>query len=298
MVGSLAEAVTPALAQALTRPVLDGRCDVVAPRYARQRFESLIDSAIIYPFSRALYGKRIRGQIGLDFGFSARVTEYWTGGEHAAAPRGSRPAWIIPQAVADELAVGQANLVTRLPPAAQQDVPSTLARVLGSLCVDLERHAPFWQRVIRSQAVPTFGPPVVPAEDDGGPPDVQPLIESFHLAYRNLQEIWGLVLPPATLLELKRLTLLPLADFRLPDDLWARIVYDFALGHRLRTINRDQLMGALTPAYLAWVASYALQVRDAPPAVVEERIERLCLAYEAQKPYLLRRWRWPDRFNP
>jgi hypothetical protein len=31
---------------------------------------------------------------------------------------------------------------------------------------------------------------------------------------------------------------------------------------------------------------------------VEERIERLALAYEAQKPYLISRWRWPDRFTP
>jgi hypothetical protein len=299
MVGTLPEAVTPALVQTLARPVLDGQCDIVAPRYARQKFDSLIASAIIYPFSRALYGKRLR-QIGLDFGFSARVAQRWTAGEQVSDghARPGQPAWIIPQAVADNLALGEANLPIRLAAAAPQDASSTLTRVVGSLFLDTERHAPFWQRVIRSQPVPTFGPVSQPAEEDSGSPDVQPLIESFRLAYRNLQEIWGLVLPPATLLELKRLTLLPIADFRLPDELWARIVYDFALGHRLRTINRDHLMGALTPAYLAWVASYALEIRDAPLPVVEDRLERLCLTFEAQKPYLLRRWRWPDRFNP
>jgi hypothetical protein len=31
---------------------------------------------------------------------------------------------------------------------------------------------------------------------------------------------------------------------------------------------------------------------------VEQRIEALCLAYEAEKGYLISRWRWPDRFNP
>jgi hypothetical protein len=301
MLGSPPDAVTPALVHALAQPVLTGECHVVAPRYARQKFDGLIDSAIVYPFSRALYGKRIRGQIGLDFGFSARVAERWSAPEprDGGAPRGLRPAWIIPQALADELPVCQANLPTRLAPvASSQDVSATLARVLGSLFVDIERHAAFWQRVIRSQAVPTFGPALPLVEEDGASPDVQPLIESFRLAYRNLQEIWGLVLPPATLLDMKRLVMSSVADFRLPDELWARIVYDFALGHRLRTINRDHLMGALTPAYLAWVASYALEVRDASAPVVEQRLERLCQAYEAQKPYLLRRWRWPDRFNP
>jgi glucosylglycerate synthase len=31
---------------------------------------------------------------------------------------------------------------------------------------------------------------------------------------------------------------------------------------------------------------------------VQKRLERLCVAYENGKPYLLSRWRWPDRFNP
>jgi hypothetical protein len=300
MLGSPYDAVTPALVHALAQPVLTGKCHVVAPRYARQKFDGLIDSAIVYPFSRALYGKRIRGQIGLDFGFSARIAERWSASEpQNGAARSPRPAWIIPQALADDLPVFQANLPTRLAPAASShDLSATLARVVGSLFVDIERHAAFWQRVIRSQAVPIVGPALPLMEEDGGSPDVQPLIESFRLAYRNLQEIWGLVLPPATLLEMKRLVMSSAADFRLPDELWARIIYDFALGHRLRTINREHLMGALTPAYLAWVASYALEVRDASAPAVEQRLERLCQAYEAQKPYLLRRWRWPDRFNP
>jgi hypothetical protein len=54
----------------------------------------------------------------------------------------------------------------------------------------------------------------------------------------------------------------------------------------------------MTPLYLGWVASYALQVSNAGPDAVEERLERLCTVYETQKPYLLSQWRWPDRFNP
>ena len=86
--------------------------------------------------------------------------------------------------------------------------------------------------------------------------------------------------------------------FRLPDDLWARIVYDFALAHRLRIMNRDHLLRAMTPVYLAWVASYTLEVGTAAPTAIEYRLERLGAAFESQKPYLVSRWRWPDRFNP
>jgi glucosylglycerate synthase len=30
----------------------------------------------------------------------------------------------------------------------------------------------------------------------------------------------------------------------------------------------------------------------------EDQIEELCMAYESEKPYLISRWRWPDRFTP
>ena len=82
------------------------------------------------------------------------------------------------------------------------------------------------------------------------------------------------------------------------DELWARSVYDFALAHRLRTISRDHLLRAVTPLYLGWVASYALEMENASARAAEQRFERLGQAFEANKGYLVSRWRWPDRFNP
>ena len=34
------------------------------------------------------------------------------------------------------------------------------------------------------------------------------------------------------------------------------------------------------------------------PAAADARLERVCAAFEAEKAYLIARWRWPDRFNP
>jgi hypothetical protein len=123
------------------------------------------------------------------------------------------------------------------------------------------------------------------------------MLESFQLGNRELQEIWGLVLPPTTLFELRKLSRLPTEQFRMPDELWVRIVYDFALAHRLRTITRDHLLKSLAPLYLGWVASYVREVQLGGIAAGQP-LERLALAYESNKPYLLSRWRWPDRFSP
>ena len=54
----------------------------------------------------------------------------------------------------------------------------------------------------------------------------------------------------------------------------------------------------MTPLYLAWVASYARDLETGGTAALEQRLERLSAAYESGKPYLVSRWRWPDRFNP
>ena len=106
------------------------------------------------------------------------------------------------------------------------------------------------------------------------------------------------MLPPATLVELKRLAGQPDATFRFMDATWARIVYDFALAHRMRVMDSNHLLQAITPLYLGWLASYVLLVREANPLEVEQCIEALCRSFEMQKGYFVARWRWPDKFNP
>ena len=177
------------------------------------------------------------------------------------------------------------------------EVSSMLAQTLGSVFTEMERTAPVWQRVRGSEAVPSEGlrlePPPEPEPVDG-----KPMFHSFYLGYQNLQDIWRLVLPPATLMDLKRMSLQSADTIRFDDALWARVVYDFALAWRSRTMDREHLLRALTPVYLGWVASWVNAVREASADEAQDRIEKLCLAYEAQKGYLISRWRWPDRFNP
>jgi len=161
----------------------------------------------------------------------------------------------------------------------------------------MERNAACWQRVRASLPVPVFGEPFAPSAGSGTV-DVDQLVNSFQLGVRDLQEIWGLVLPPASLFELRKLARLASDQFAMPDELWVRVVYDFALAHRLRTINRDHLLRSMTPLYLGWVASHAREVAHADAAVIEKRLDRLAATYEGGKSYLVSRWRWPDRFNP
>jgi hypothetical protein len=165
--------------------------------------------------------------------------------------------------------------------------------VTASLFADIDAKAAFWQR-------PRLLPPAryctPPAPSTEAASDIAPMVEAFRLAYNNLQEIWRLVLPPKSLLGLKRLSVANAAVFHMPESLWARIVFDFLLAYRLRTINRGHLLGALIPLYLAWAASHINITASGTSST--RHIEAVAAAFEADKPYLVSRWRWPDRFNP
>lgn len=300
LLGSEKDGLSAEALQRLIEPPLEQKFDLVAPYYLRHRFDGLINSSIVYPLTRALYGKRLRYPIGLDYGFSGRLVDYTLNTLSSNVPlqHSSPLLWIVTEAMCGGFEVCQAHLGLRLQAtAASVEVSALLTQVLGPIFLDMERQAAVWQKVRGSQPVSTLGGPSRPAPDSATV-DVRPMVDSFQLGLRNLREVWGLVLPPASLLELKKLTRLAPEQFRMPDELWAKIVYDFALAHRLRVMNRDHLLGAMTPLYLAWVASYAVEAQATPAPVTEARIERLCLTFEAQKPYLLSRWRWPDRFNP
>jgi hypothetical protein len=206
--------------------------------------------------------------------------------------------WPVTHAAINSYQVCQANVdVHHATQTEGLELSAVLTSLVGSAFSEMETYAPYWQRVRSSQPTATSGN-IIQQVSDGEPVDAKPLVDSFVLGSSNLQEVWGLVLPPVTLLELKKLARCAPESFRMPDELWVRIIYDFALAYRLRTINRGHLMGALTPLYLGWVASYIQEVATHSPLAAEQRFEQLARAYEEGKPYLVSRWRWPDRFNP
>jgi hypothetical protein len=279
----------------LLQPVVEEQFDLVTPCYARHPFEGMINRAIVYPLVRALYGKQIRNPMGPDFGISSRLLL-----RVAAAPRArlhSLPS-LAAEAVTNGMPICQSHLGPRIYAAPDvTNLSSLLAQVLGPLFLDVERYAAHWQRARDSQPIREFGQPMY-VEAPETSVDASRMIESFQLGARNLQEVWSIILPPSTLVELRRLVRTGAPEFRIPDITWAHVVYDFALAHRMRTISRDQMLRALTPIYLGWVASYALELEHASPEAAEQRLEKLCVVYEETKSYFVSRWRWPDRFNP
>jgi hypothetical protein len=304
LLGAEAQSLSPAALRAIAAAVggvgdTVGSADLVVPRFDLGPRDGLVNSAILYPMSRAVYGARPRFPLAVDLGLSLRMAERMATSAQKYTASGQNDALLWPVAEAAVAGYGIAEVSAgkrTIPQPATTDLNSLLARITASLFSDIEARAAFWQRSRIAQQAAKSAAPSKANNNGFAELDVQPMLDSFLLAYSNLQEIWSLVLPPNSLLGLKRLAAADAKAFRMADALWVRILYDFLLAFRLRTINRGHLLGALTPLYLAWVASHILYARSGVDP--ERHIEELAQAFEFDKPYLVSRWRWPDRFNP
>jgi len=307
LLGPDSQSLFPDALRALAGSALAGT-DLTTARYSLGPRDGLVNSAILYPVSRALFATRERYPLSIDLALSVRMAERLAtcAQKFTAANQPSALLWPLDEAAAAGFSIAEVPAGARtLPQPDAADLNAMLAQVAGSFFADIDAKASFWQRA-RLAYTPRNPPAAVepaPAAVSTAAPDIPgipPMLDYFRLAYTNLHEIWSLVLPPNSLLGLKKLSQMPAASFRMSDTLWTHIVYDFILAYRLRTINRGHLLGALTPLYLAWVASHLLLTSGARPATTtpEKHIEALAATFEADKPYLVSRWRWPDRFNP
>lgn len=296
MLGSGAGSLNAMALHNLAGAVLNAPVDLATPCYMLPPHAGLINSAILYPLTRALFGARVRFPQAIDLAMSLRMAERLAAAAQRFTSSNQSDAliWPVNEATAagfvtDEFDVGPRSL----PQPSEIDINAILTLVTGSLFADIEAKAAIWQRPRklsppRRKAMSEF------AQTDGTA-EVARMVESFRFAYTNLQEIWSLVLPPHSLLGLKRLSVTNPSEFRMPEALWARTVFDFLVAYRLRTINRAHLLGAFIPLYLAWVAGHINTT--AAGIGSEQHIETTAAAFEADKPYILSRWRWPDRFN-
>ncbi len=288
--------VTPEWIDMLLRPVLFGRYDFVAPYYRRHKYDGTITNSIVYPLTRALYGKRVRQPIGGDFGVSIRLIERYLKRDdwETDVARYGIDIWMTTIALAEGYHVCQSFLGAKIHDAKDPgaDLSAMLQQVVGSVFTLMREYSGVWQRVQGSEDVEMFGfrfevglEPV--------PVNVRRMLDHFHQACADLKDVWALALRRETLAEILKLRApaeAGSAQFHLPDELWAKTIYEFAHASRERGVERGQLLRSLTPLYMARVASFVLETESVNSADVEEKIESLCRTFEDLKPYLIQLW--------
>ena len=293
VVDSDLRSIAPHWVELLAGPVLDRQFDYIAPYYLRHKYDGTITNGIIYPITRALFGKRVRQPIGGDFGFSGRLAarylekDVW--GTDVA--RFGIDIWMTLTAIAEGFRVGQSYLGAKLhdvkDPGA--DLTSMFRQVVGSVFGLMESYEAVWQGVEGSEPVPMFGFPF----DVGVEPmtvNVERMTKAFCQGVNDLREVYQSFLSQETLEGLKTCTGQAGEEFRISDELWVHLIYECAAAYHHKKLDREHLLQSLVPLYLGRTASFVIQVRESNAREVEERIEQLCQVFETEKSYLAERW--------
>lgn len=287
-----ATTMEPDWLQRLARPVCQDNFDLVCPIYRRQRFEGVLMRNLLYPTTRAIYGRRVREPYASEFAVSGRLAADFLNKDiwNQDSTQTGVEIGLTVNALTGNYRLCQSFLGTKAPAGrSASDLVPAMRRTVGALFLSLDDSFSMWSGVSGSEAVPTIGtqaeltPRIVRVNR-------KQLREMFATGVAQLEPVLRSILSEATLSELQKIATVGVNDFQYPAELWAKTIFEFAASYHQSTINRDHIVQALVPLYRGRSLTFLLENRDGTWEDIEQREESLCGEFERLKPYLLEIW--------
>ncbi len=297
VVDSDLRSITPEWIQLLGGPILFKDFDYVTPLYTRHKYDGTITNSIIYPLTRAIYGKRIRQPIGGEFGFSANLLNHYMEKDiwDTDVAFYGIDIWMTSVALANDFKVCQSFLGAKIHnPKSVATLAPMFMQVLGTIFSLIEENHEIWTAVKGSKDIQTLGfqASVIPEEAHQ---DYNELLNRFHRGAQKFNCIWQEVLKKDNHQELEKVISLEKKSFYFPAGLWVKIIYDYILfyhrfKHTFMEMSLPLVLESFVPLYFGFIASFVFKTKDMTSQEAENVIEDLCLEFEKQKPYLIENW--------
>ena len=286
------ESITPEWIEALVRPVYKEKFDLVAPIYHRHKFDGLLIKDLLSPMIRGVYGCNVREPIGPEFGFSGTLACHYLTQDvwRKDFTQAGMGIWMTTTAVVGGFRLCHSFLGPRIHAAGSgEGLVHTIQHVVGDSFRCLEAHESFWLSRPEPQPTPTFGFEYSVALE---PIRInrQRMLQMFRVGVSELTSILQSILAATTLEEIQQMAQLSDREFRFPDELWVKTVYEFASSYHRAVINRDHLLQALVPLYRGRIGSFVLDNHRADAGEIEKKLEALALHYQNLKPHLIENW--------
>lgn len=288
------ESITPEWMEGLIRPIYKEQFDLVTPIYHRHKYDGLMVKNIIAPTIRAVYGVKVREPVGGEFGFSGRLACHYLEQDvwHEEFVRARTEIWMTTRAIADGFKLCQSFLGPKIHAreSSSQNIVATIQDALGALFRCMENQESYWlPRTDSPQPLPGFG-----FEYSSG---LEPrrlnrkkLLTMFQNGVSQLAPVLESILSAETLKEIQRVSQQDERQFRFPDELWVKTIYEFAASFHHSVINREHLLQALTPIYRGRIYSVVLEEQRADAEQIEKKLEALSCEYERLRPHLVEKW--------
>ena len=284
--------IEPEWIERLLRPVYKGNFDFVTPLYRRHKFDGLLMRNLVYPMTRAFYGKQVHEPYAAEFSFSGQLASHFLGQEiwtHEVGQTGTEIALTI-SAITGGFRLAQSFLGAKPHlDARAADLVAAMRQTVGALFWSLEPNYSIWSAKSDSQPIPTLGA----AQEVTLEPlriNRKRLFSMFRSGVAELEPVLKSILSSSTLTELQRISALEEDDFLFGDELWARTVYEFAASYHKAVISRDHIVQALAPLYRGRAFTFLVENREASGEQVEQNVEDFCMTCERLKPSLLELW--------
>ena len=289
------ESITSMWIKNLGEPIFAG-FGFVAPLYVRHKYDGAMANAIVYPLTRALYGRRVRQPIGGDFAFATDIAESYL--NHPSwndrVGQFGVDIWLTTLAICHGVPICQ-SFVGK-PKVYQNNgnaviFDPTFSQVVGTT-LDLMIHfQDFWGRVKWSKPTAIYGfgmgevetpTPLEISQDE--------LHQAFVEGFAQYQDLWETFLENNIYNKLGEIKELPLAHFSFPSEIWARILYSYSIAYKNEVVDREALLQSLVPLFVGKTVSFIKKTERMSIQQAEEYLENECMIFEEAKPYLLSKW--------
>lgn len=299
VVDSDLKSISPEWVKLLASPILGKRAGFVAPYYLRHKYDGSITNHIVYPLTRALYGKQIRQPIGGDFGFCGELAAFYAEQEvwQTDVARFGIDIWMTTSAINEGYSILQADLGTKIHEAKDPsiDLAPMANQVVSTLFFLMGKYEKSWMNVSESHKVEIVGRVSETPKLGSVPVSLNKLKDEFVEGFHHFEPLYQQVLSHENFAELKTKVknLEEKGGFDFSDQLWAKIIYDFAFIYQTWSRNRRRLVDIIAPLYFGKVGAFCTQVTDMDSEEAEEVIEKEAQEFENLKPYLVEKFkRW------
>lgn len=290
VISASAGTATAAWIESLLRPVFFENFDFVAPLYARHRYDGLLTRNLLYPFSRAIFGKPMRELRATEFAFSGRLAsdclnsvEWENEGVRYAAET-----WMPITSMAGPYECCQTFLGPK-PRSSSVAVVDVIRDAISGFFWCLESKEMWWLPRRDPEPLATIGPDHQ-LTNEPVRVDRKKFFQLYRTGIAELAEILTSILDSDTHAELVRLAALDETTFRFSNALWVRTIYEFAAAYHHSVINRSHLVQALVPIYRGRVHSFLTVHRSDDSETMEADLEDLCLEFGRQREFFVERW--------